>query len=423
MTEAAVAGAAEAPPAEAEPSLPPRLPRAMRHAGRLADLIKVGSLTLEFPGGASHRATASDAPAATVVVKHRGAVRRLLAGRPLGLAEAYIDGWWTSPDLREVMALALANEADWGEGIRARAWLRVWARLRDRLHRLRPAALLAGRRDVDRYYQLAGDFYSCWLDATMTQSAAIFGGNDPSLEAAQLRKVHRICRLLRLVPGIRVLDLSCGWGSFAEIAARDYGCSVLAITTSRFHFDYTAQRIGHAGLNHRVEVRMLGFRDLTGRFDRIVGIETFDTVPEEEWPLYCKTIRDLLGNSGVAALQFATISDRLFEAHRRGDEFITRFIAPNRLLPTRSRLRRNFQKAGMAWGEEQWFGRDYAETMSRWYTAFQSAWPRIAAVTRGNRHPCDERFKRLWEFYLAYCELAFRAGWMDVGQILIAPNG
>ena len=422
MPEAAVAGAPEAPPAEAE-TPPPRLPRAMRHAVRLADLIKTGSLTLEFPGGASHRAAASEAPAATVVVRHRGAVRRLLAGKPLGLAEAYIDGWWTTPDLREVMALVLANEADRGKGAHTGAWLRARARLLDRLHRLRPGALFGGRRDVVRHYQLDGDFYSCWLDATMTQSAGIFGGNDASLEAAQLRKLHSICRLLRLVPGIRVLDLSCGWGSFAEVAARDYGCSVLAVTTSRSHFDYTAQRIRRAGLNHRVEVRMQDFRAPTGRFDRIVGIETFASVPENEWPLYCKTIRDRLGNSGVAALQVATISDRLFEAHRNGDEFISRFISPQRLLPTRSRLRRNFQKAGMAWGEEHWFGRDYAETMARWYAAFQAAWPRIAAITRGNRHPCDERFKRLWEFYLAYCELGFRAGWMDVGQVLIARNG
>ena len=168
---------------------------------------------------------------------------------------------------------------------------------------------------------------------------------------------------------------------------------------------------------------MQDFRDLTGRFDRIVGIETFASIPENDWPLYCKTIHDRLGNSGVAAFQVVTISDRLFEAHRRGDEFISRCIAPRGVLPTRSRLRRGFQKAGMAWGEEHWFARDYAETLARWYAAFQSAWPRIVAVTRGNRHPCDERFKRLWEFYLAYCELGFRAGWMDVGQILIARNG
>ncbi len=421
MPEVAVADAQEAP---AEVSTPPqpRVPRALRRAPALADLIKVGSLTLEFPDGSTHRVTAAEGPDATIALKHPGAVRRLILGRPLGLAEAYLDGWWTTPDLRAVMALALANDTDWSGLMQAPLWLRGWARLRDALHAIRPAALLRGRRDAGSHYQLGADFYGCWLDATMTQSAAIFAG-DASLEAAQMRKIHRLCRMLRLAPGNRVLDLGCGWGSFAEVAARDYGCGVLAVTTSASHFEYAAERIRRAGLGHRVELRMQDFRDVTGRFDRIIAIETFQAFSEEEWPLYWKTVHDRLGNSGVAAFQVWTISDRLFESHSRGEEFISRFIAPRGLLPTRSRLRRGFQKAGMAWGEEHWFARDYAETMARWQSSFQAAWPRIEAIMRGNRHPCDARFKRLWEYYLAYCELGFRAGWMDVGQILIARNG
>ena len=289
MPQAAIADAPEAP-ADTETAPPPRLPRGLRRAPALADLIKVGALTLQFPDGATHRVTGTEGPEATIVLKHPGAVRRMLSGKPLGLAEAYIDGWWATPDLRAVMALALANETDWADLMQAPLWLRGWARLLDGLHGLRPAALLRRRRDTDRYYQLGADFYAAWLDATMTQSAAIFGGVDGSLEAAQLRKLHRLCRMLRLIPGNRVLDLDCGWGSFAEIAARDYGCGVLAITTSPSHFEYTAERIKRAGLGHRIELRMQDFRDLTGRFDRIVGIETFSSVREEDWPLYFKTI-------------------------------------------------------------------------------------------------------------------------------------
>jgi cyclopropane-fatty-acyl-phospholipid synthase len=418
MPEAAIADA----PAETKPP-PPHLPLALRRAPAVADLVKVGSLTLQFPDGATYRATGADGPDATIVLRHSGAVRRLLAGQALGLAEAYIDGWWTTPDLRAVMALAAANESDWAELTQAPVWLRGWGYLLDRLRRLRPAVLLRRRRrDAGRTYQLDADFYGSWLDATMTQSAAIFAG-DGNLEAAQLRKIHRLCRLMRLIPGNRVLDLGCGWGSFAEVAARDYGCGVIATTTTPSHFEYTTERISQAGLSHRVEVRMQDYRDLTGRFDRIVAIETFNALPEEDWPLYFKTVHDRLGSSGVAAFQVATISDRLFESHRDGEEFIGRYISPRGPLPSRSRLRRAFQKAGMAWGEEHWFARDYAETMVRWQAAFQSAWPRIEATTRGNRHPCDARFKRLWEYYLAYCELGFRSGWMDVGQILIARNG
>jgi cyclopropane-fatty-acyl-phospholipid synthase len=417
MPEAAIADSSEAAP-------PPRLPLApLRRAPALAGLVKVGSLTLHLPDGSTHRATGADGPDATIVLKHSGAVRRLLSGRALGLAEAYVDGWWTTPDLRAVMALALANETDWAELIQAPAWVRTWANLLDHLRRLRPGvALRRRRRDAARAYQLDAEFYASWLDATMTQSAAIFAG-DGTLEAAQLRKIHRLCRLLRLVPGNRVLDLGCGWGSFTEVAARDYGCGVVATTTSGAHFEYTAERIRRAGLSDRVEVRMQDYRDLTERFDRIVAIETFTSLPEEEWPHYFKAVHDRLGGSGVAAFQVATISDRLFEGHRDGEEFIGRFIAPHGPLPSRSRLRRAFQKASLAWGEEHWFARDYAETMVRWQAAFQAAWPRIEAMTRGNRRPCDARFKRLWEYYLAYCELGLRSGWMDVGQILIARNG
>ena len=420
MPEAAVADAQQAP---AEASTPrPRVPRALRRAPDLAALIKAGSLTLQFADGSTHRVAASEGPDATIRLQHPGALRRLMSGRPLGLAEAYIDGWWTTPDLREVMALAQANETNWAELMQAPLWLRGWTRVRDALDAMRPASWLRGRRDTAGDYPLDADFFASWLDATMTQSSAVFAG-DGSLEAAQLRKIHRLCRMLRLAPGNRVLDLGCGWGSFAEVAARDYGCGVLATTTSPMHFDYIAERIRRAGLGHRIELRMQDYREVTGRFDRIVTIETFQSLAEEEWPLWWKAVHDRLGNSGVAAFQAWTISDRLFESHSRREEFISRYILPRGLLPSRSRLRRGFMKAGMAWGEEHWFARDYAETMARWQAAFQAAWPRIEAITRGNRHPCDTRFKRMWEYYLAYCELGFRAGWMDVGQILIARNG
>jgi cyclopropane-fatty-acyl-phospholipid synthase len=418
MENAATAEQGSAAPEIA--TAPPRRPRALRRAARVAEMIKVGSLTLQLPDGSTHRASASDGPNATIVLKHPRAVHRLLSAGSLGLAEAYIEGWWQTPDLRAVMALAVANEGEWAAMLRAPFWRRGWRRL---IEALRPSALFRPPRGVDERDGFDSDFHACWLDATMTQTAAMFGGNDPSLEAAQLRKIHRLCRTLRLAPGLRVLELGCGWGSFAEVAARDYGTSVLAVTTSPMEFDYAAQRIKRAGLAHRVEVRLQHYHDVTGRFDRVAGIETFTALPEDEWPLYCAAIRDRLGGSGVAAFQIVTISERLFEDYRRGNDYVTRFVFPGSVLPTKSRLRRGIIKAGMAWGDEQWFATDYAETAARWLASFQAGWPRIAAMTRGNRHLFDERFKRLWEYYLAYLETGFRAGWMDVGQILIARNG
>ena len=407
-------------PAPSQAETPPSRGRLFRRATRHAERIKVGSLNLVFPDGSTHRVAAAESgPAGTVVLKHARALRRMLAGGGLGLAEAYVEGWWDTPDLRAVMALALANEAEWAELLHAPFWLRWMASLQESA---RPSALFRRRDESADDYGLGVEFYAAWLDATMNHSGALFGGNDSGLEAAQLRKLHRLCRLLQLTPGIRVLDLGCGWGAFAELAARDYGCSVLGITTSAEGLAYAQARIKQAGLAHRVELRLQDFRGVSGRFDRIVAIETFDLVAEPQWPLYCKTVHDLLGRSGRAALQVVTISERLFEAYAAGADFITRHVTPGRVLPSKSRLRRAFSKANMAWGDEQWFGNDYAETLVRWQANFRAAWPRIAAVTAAAPRPCDERFRRLWEYYLAYRELGFRAGWMDVGQILIARN-
>jgi cyclopropane-fatty-acyl-phospholipid synthase len=397
---------------------PPR-DRRLRLALRLADVIKTGSLTLVMPDGSTHHVAGTDGPAASLVLKHPRAVRRLVTGGSRGLAEAYIEGWWDSPDLRALMALAVANEAEWEQMLSGRPALRWLARL---LYGLLPGATLRARRNILGYYDFGSDFYAGWLDATMTGSAAMFGANGDSLEAAQLRKLHRLCRSLRLAPGIRVLDLGCGWGSFAEVAARDYGCSVVGITVSPAQLDYAQRRIQAAGLAHRVELRLQDYREVTGRFDRIAAIETIETVDEEHWPVLFKTLHDRLGQSGVAALQVITVSERLFENYRRGTDFIQRALFPDGMLPSKQRLRRGISKAAMAWGEEHWFGRDYAETLARWQSAFQVAWPRIASTTRLNGRPCDDRFKRLWEYYLAWCETGFRAGWTDVGQVLIARN-
>ena len=315
------------------------------------------------------------------------------------MAEAYIEGWWQTPDLRTVMALAVANEESWEQMLAAPAWLRWTARL---LRGVSPRARRRARRNVLGRYDLGSDFYAGWLDAGMTFSAAMFASNDDSLEAAQLRKIHRICRLLRLAPGIRVLDMRCGWGSFAEVAARDYGCSVVGITLSRRQLDYAQARIQAAGLGHRVEIRLQDFRELPGTYDRIAAIEMIEGMDEEQWPQFFKFLHDRLGNSGVAALQVIAISDRLFENYRRGTDFIQRAIFPDGMLPSKTRLRHASAEAAMAWGEEQWFGRDYAETLARWQAGFQAAWPRIVSTTQIDGRRLDDRFKRVWEYRLPW---------------------
>ena len=401
---------------------PPPRDRRLRFLLKMAAMLEVGGILVVMPDGSRHRAiTGADGPEAEIVIRDPKAVARLATGGSLGLAEAYIDGLWTSPDILMVMALAAANEEAWETTLNGRRLARLAAKL---LHMLRPNSRLGARRNIIEHYDLGNEFYASWLDRSMSYSSAYFGGNEAvTLEQAQLQKIHRLCQLLRLTPGMRLLEIGCGWGGFAEVAARDYGCSVVGITLSPSQLEFARKRMQAAGLEQRVELRLQDYRDVQGTFDRIASVEMFEAVGEKYWGAYFDTIRERLRKNGVAGIQVITISDRLFDNYKKGADFIQRHVFPGGMLPSKRRLRGAIVKAGLAWGEEHWFGRDYAETLARWQQSFQAAWPRIQATTALNKRPADERFKRLWEYYLAYCETGFRAGWTDVGQILIAPNG
>ncbi len=389
-----------------------------RIALKLAGMIRCGHLTLVLPDGSQHRIDAPhDGPKATVILRDNKAIRRLVTGGNVGLAEAYIDGLWESPDLRAVMALAAANEAEWEQALAGSWWMRQLGSL---LHRLRPNTRSGSKRNIVAHYDLGNEFYAQWLDPTMTYSSALFTSPDQPLKEAQLAKIHRLCQAIGLQPGMRLLEIGCGWGAFAEVAARDYGAQVVGITLSPSQLAYGQDRIARAGLSGQVELRLQDYRDVPERFDRIASIEMFEAVGEKFWPVYFQSVRERLLPGGIAGIQTITIEDRLFPTYRKSADFIQRHIFPGGMLPSPTRLREEVQRAGLAWHGEHWFGQDYAQTLARWNESFQSVWPRLQQATRLSRMPCDARFKRLWEYYLLYCETGFRAGWTDVGQILLA---
>ena len=391
-----------------------------RLALRFASVIRCGAINLVLPDGAHHRIVAAlPGPEATVVLHSGQAIRRLVTGGNVGWAEAYIDGLWETPDLRAVMALAAANEAEWEELLMGNWWMRTINTL---MHRLRPNTRNGSRKNITAHYDLGNDFYAQWLDPTMTYSSALFTAPEQDLKDAQLAKIHRLCQAIGLAPGMKLLEIGCGWGAFAEIAARDYGAQVVGVTLSPAQLEYAQARIAQAGLQDRVELRLQDYRDVTESFDRIASIEMFEAVGEEYWPVYFRTLRERLRPGGVAGLQTITICDRLFPNYRNSADFIQRHIFPGGMLPSPSRLREEVAKAGLAWTQEFWFGQDYAHTLARWNESFQAVWPRIMGSTKLSRMPTDARFKRLWEYYLLYCETGFRAGWTDVGQVLLARS-
>ncbi len=392
--------------------------RWQRFALKLAEMIRCGSLTLVFDDGSQHRVNAPHpGPDATVILHSNLAIRRLMFGGNVGLAEAYIDGLWESPDLRTVMALAAANEAEWEQALLGSPWKRALNKL---FHRLRSNTRSGAKKNIMSHYDLGNEFYEQWLDPTMTYSSALFTSPEQNLKDAQLTKIHRLCQALDLKPGMRLLEIGCGWGAFAEVAARDYGVHVVGVTLSPSQLAYAQARIERAGLSAQVDLRLQDYRDVTETFDRVASIEMFEAVGEEYWPVYFRTLRERLAPGGIAGVQTITISDRLFPTYRKSADFIQRHVFPGGMLPSPTRLREEVAKAGLSWQAEHWFGLDYARTLARWNETFQSVWPRLAGATRLSRMPADARFKRLWEYYLLYCETGFAAGWTDVGQIVLA---
>jgi len=396
---------------------PPRDPR-LRLALRLARMIRVGTLTVVLPDGSSHRVVATEKPTATIVFRHPRAVTRLAVGGSLGLAEAYLEGLWDSPDIREVMALAAANEAQWEPLLRGRPWVRALSWM---THRLRPNTRGGAARNIIEHYDLGNAFFARWLDPSLTYSSAMFADPAEDLQAAQDRKMRHLCELLDLRPGMRVLEIGCGWGGFAAMAARDYGAQVVGLTLSPSQLELARERLAREGLSDRVELRLQDYRDVQGQFDRIASIEMFEAVGRKFWPAYFATVRDRLAPGGLAGIQTITIADRFWTDYVRTADFIQRHVFPGGMLPSPARLREEVAAAGLQWREAHWFGQDYAETLSRWYGAFQRAWPEISHLPqRADAQRYDARFKRLWEYYLAYCQTGFSARWTDVGQVILA---
>jgi cyclopropane-fatty-acyl-phospholipid synthase len=384
---------------------------------QLGHLVRVGTLTVQLPGEDIHTFEgAQSGPAATLIINDPRTIAKTVYAGSLGFSEAYLKGWWDSPTLTDMLVLGTANEASWDAMINGKPWMRFLSML---MHKLRPNTRNGSKRNIADHYDLGNDFYELWLDPSMTYSAAMFADGANSLEAAQQTKMRRICNELQLSPGKKLLEIGCGWGGFAELAASEFGVEVVAITLSREQLAYTQARIGRAGLTDKVAVKLQDYRDVQGSFDAIASIEMIEAVGEKYWPTYFATLHDHLKPTGLACIQAITIAERYFEGYRTAADFIQRYVFPGGMLASPSRLRQEAERAGLKWRDAHWFGQDYAETLKQWQTAFQNAWPKIAQLPAAKTR-YDAQFKRLWEYYLAYCEAGFRAQWTDVGHILIA---
>ncbi len=377
----------------------------------IAEGLTHGQLTITAPDGSKRSFQGKESgPKADLKLNHGRAIRRFATGGSLGFAEAYLDGDWDSSDLAKLLELLALNEKAYADQYVGKSLHRWIARLQ---HLLRPNSKAGSRRNILAHYDLGNGFYRKWLDPSMTYSSARFETGQLTLEEAQRAKYESLAKGLALEPNHHVLEIGCGWGGFAEFAASEVGAKVTAITISDEQHAFAAKRIQAAGLNEKVEIRLQDYRDVDTRFDRVASIEMFEAVGERYWPVYFDKLTSALKPSGVAGLQIITIADSYFEAYRRGVDFIQRHVFPGGMLPSPSALEQQMKQAGLQKLSEITFGLDYAETLNAWNRRFQAAWPEILPLG------FDQRFKRLWEYYLAYCEAGFRVGWTDVAQLAV----
>lgn len=372
--------------------------------------MPMGTLTATLPDGRTFTVGGNGpGPDATVMLRNWKLPMKALSNGTIGVAESYIDGDWDSPDVTTFLELFVVNQ-EAGEDVAGGNWL-LTAIQRVR-HWFNENTRRRARRNIAAHYDLGNDFYRAWLDPSMTYSSALYTSGANDLESAQAAKYRALARDTGIGPGDHVLEIGCGWGGFAEFAAREIGCRVTGLTISREQHDFARERIARAGLSDKVEIKFQDYRDETGKYDRIASIEMFEAVGERYWPVFFSKVKDCLKAGGTAGMQIITINESAFDIYRKRPDFIQRYIFPGGMLPTPALLRSLGAEEGLSFLAERVFAQDYARTLAEWRTRFRSSWDRIVPLG------FDDRFRKLWEFYLHYCEAGFRAEYIDVRQVI-----
>ena len=374
--------------------------------------LRRGSLAVRWPDGTTdHFEGGRPGPDAEIDLHDLRTVRRLIRSGAIGLADGWIAREFDSPDLASVIELVALN---------------IEPHDRPPAPTIVDRAGKAVRRSVGRatttrgplsntvaHYDVGNEFFSAWLDETMTYSSALYTRGDMTLEEAQLEKYRRIAEVTGLRPGMRVLEIGSGWGGFAVYAAGEIGCEVTTITVSREQAAWVERLVDERGLRDLVTVRLEDFQATTGEFEAIVSIEMIESIPSWRWEEFLRVVRDRLEPGGRAGLQIITVADRHWESSNANPDFVRRYVFPGSQVPSPRVLTSEARTVGLGLMDAAGFGWSYARTLAAWRSRFDAAWPRIADLG------FDDRFKRMWQYYLSYCEGGFRSGRVDVSQIVL----
>lgn len=387
------------------------LPRYFAAVFDLAKKLKHGRLDFVLPDGRRFRIEGSQpGPVAEIDIHDNDVFARLIREGDLGFSEAYVEGAWSSPDLMAFMDLVHEGNGEVYDAFPGMVMVRAYERFR---FWLQSNSKRQAKKNIAHHYDLGNDFYAMWLDESMTYSSAFYHSGQESLERAQEQKYASMVDQMGAKPGDHVLEIGCGWGGFAEYAAAKRGLRVTGLTISQAQHDFAVARMQRLGLSDRVNIKLQDYRDETGLYDGIVSIEMFEAVGERYWPTYFEVLRDRLKPGKNATLQIITVQDARFETYRKSVDFIQKYIFPGGMLPSPTALRQQAERAGLRVNGSVEFGKSYSQTLRRWYESFNARWIDISQLG------FDERFRRMWNFYLTSCAGTFEGGNCDVTQITV----
>ena len=393
-------------------SLPAGAPSAAKATVKLLLRLKHGTLTVKLPDGSVQRFGNGQNPQASLHLLNWNVCSAALKSGDIGFAESYIAGDWTTPHLTELLQVFIVNRKE-VEDVIYGTWIGRFAyRIKHLLNRNTKAN---SQKNIHAHYDLGNAFYELWLDGTMNYSSAIFETPETSMKDAQHAKVRRALRMAQVKPGDRVLEIGCGWGALAEKATKEFGASVVGVTLSTEQLEWANKRMAREGVAGKADLRLQDYRDIgkttaDAPFDAICSIEMVEAVGREYWSEYFQTIHRLLKPGGHACIQSIVIADELFERYLTSTDFIQQYVFPGGCLPCPKEFRAQAVAAGFEVVDEFSFGQDYARTLQLWREQFAAQHAHVLQLG------FDERFIRIWEFYLSYCEAAFLEANTDVVQ-------
>jgi cyclopropane-fatty-acyl-phospholipid synthase len=389
------------------------LPRYFVPVYDMSTRITQGRLDWVLPDGRRFRAQGRDpGPAAEITLHNPDTLARLIREGELGFSDAYLDGYWSTPDLQAFMDLIqMPGNVRVKDNFPGLGIVRAYERMR---YWLQSNSKRQAKKNISYHYDLGNAFYGAWLDDTMTYSSALFQSGQESLERAQIQKYANLVDEMGAKPGDHVLEIGCGWGGFAEYAARERGLKVTGLTISKEQHDFAVARMKRLGLSDLVEIKLQDYRDEKGTYDGVASIEMFEAVGQKYWPVYFNTLRERLKPGRHATLQIITVAEWRWDVYRKTVDFIQKYIFPGGMLPSPSVLRSEVEKAGLRFHRSVEFGESYSQTLRRWHESFNAKWDRISHLG------FDERFRRMWNLYLTSCAATFHAGNCDVTQITVS---